>query len=357
MAAALSLLVALAGCGRSDQPDIPHRQAADSGFTVGLLFPDNQATRYKEFDGPLIEKRIKELCGNCSVVEANAQGDASTQRRQVDTMLVNGVDVLVLGTVHAPPLRRSVEKARDAGVPVVSYDRLADGPISGYVSFDEYATGRIEGEALAREMRRRASGDQIVWLDTVLPSTYRDAGRVAGALSALEGTAGVAAEAVIGSLHEQDSYTAMAAAIVSLGPDNVDGVYAINDVVAAGAIDALKNAQVTSLPPVVAQDAELPAVRRIVRGEQYMTVYKSYRQQANAAAEMALTLARGEELDGMAETAVSNSTDAGIPAVLLQPIPVTAKSIKDTVVRDGVYTVKQICTPKLEKACGKIGLR
>ncbi|MER6616422.1 sugar ABC transporter substrate-binding protein [Streptomyces xantholiticus] len=356
MVAAVSMFVTLAGCGQADQPDVPHRKASDGGFTVGLLFPDNQATRYENFDGPLIEKKIAELCGACSVVDANAQGDVSTQRRQVDTMLVNGVDVLVLDRVDGPSLRRSVQKARDAGVPVIAYDRLADGPVSGYVSFNDYAVGRIQGEALLRGMGRRASGDRIVWLDATVPSSAWSTPRVEGALSVLKGKVDIAEEYTIGSLNEQDSYVAMSAAVVSLGPENVDGVYALNDVIAAGAIAALKNAHVTALPPVVGQDAELSAVQRIVKGEQYMTAYKPYGLQANAAAEMAVALGRGEKPHGISETTVGNATDKGIPAVLLEPVPVTANSIKNTVVKDGVYTVKQICTPKLAEACRKAGL-
>ncbi|MEV4331923.1 substrate-binding domain-containing protein [Streptomyces sp. NPDC049597] len=356
MAAAVSLSVALAGCGQTDQPDVPPRKTSDTGLTVGLLFPDNEATRYENFDGPLIAEEIRRLCGACSVVDANAHGDVSTQRRQVDTMLVNGVDVLVLDTVDGPSLRRSVQRARDAGVPVIAYDRLAEGPVSGYVSFDDYAVGRVQGEALIRGMSRRASGDRIVWLDATVPSSASLPPRVEGALSALEGKADIAEEYTIGSFNEQDSYVAMSAAVVSLGPDRVDGVYALNDVIAAGAIAALKKAHVTALPPVVGQDAELSAVQRIVKGEQYMTAYKPYGLQAKAAAGMAVALGRGEKLRGIAETTVSNATDRKIPAVLLEPVAVTANSIKNTVVKDGVYTVEQICTPKLAEACRKAGL-
>ncbi|MGX1135132.1 D-xylose transport system substrate-binding protein [Streptomyces glaucescens] len=351
-----SVCLALTGCGRGDQPAMPPRETSDDSFTVGLLFPDNEATRYEDFDRPLMEKRIRELCGACSVVDANAQGDVSTQRRQLDTMLVNAVDVLVLDPVDAPSLRRSVQKARDAGVPVVAYDRMADGPVSAFVSVDDHDIGHLQGEALLREMNRRADGDRIVWLDAVLPSSAFDTLRIRAALSVFEGKADIAEEYRIGSGSEQDAYVAMSAAVVSLGPENIDGVYTFNDVVAAGAIAALRRANVTSMPPVVGQDAELPAVRRIVAGEQYMTVYKPYRLQANAAAETAVALVRGKKPQEIAETTVSNATDTRIPAVMLDPVSVTAETIENTVVADGVYTVEQICTPELEDACRKAGL-
>lgn len=87
-----------------------------------------------------------------------------------------------------------------------------------------------------------------------------------------------------------------------------------------------------------------------------MTVYKPFTEEAEAAAEMAVALGRGEPLDRVAEEEVANGTFETIPAVLLSPIPVTVDDIRDTVVRDGALTVGQICTPKYETACERAGL-
>jgi D-xylose transport system substrate-binding protein len=110
------------------------------------------------------------------------------------------------------------------------------------------------------------------------------------------------------------------------------------------------------LPPVVAEDAELSAVQRIVTGEQYMTVYKPYGAEADTAAEMAVALGRGGNLDGIARTTVDSFTTKGVPATLLAPVPVTAENITSTVVADGMYAVRQICTAELAAACRSAGL-
>lgn len=355
-ATAISMTLVLAAC---EQTGPPHSAPGNGGFTIGVLMPDNNVTRYQTFDKPLIEKRIKELCSACAVEYANAQGDASTQRRQLNTMLINGARVLIFDPVDPGALRRSVQQATDAGVPVIAYDRLADGPISGYVSYDDYAIGLLQGKALLQGMGKKAHSGQVVWLDDRIPTSSRFlSGRLRGAMSVLEGRVRINTDQGIAIVvpNTQDAYAAMSAAIASLGPNAIDGVYAVDDVVAAGAISALKAARVAPLPPVVSQDAELTAIQRIVSGEQYMTVYKPYGPEAEAAAEMAVAVGRGKSIDGIAKTTSSNNTTKDIPTVLLTPLSVTAKNVKSTVIKDGMYTTKQICTPELTKVCRSAGL-
>ena len=88
-------------------------------------------------------------------------------------------------------------------------------------------------------------------------------------------------------------------------------------------------------------------------GEQAMTIYLDIRAQAEKSAELAVALARGEKPP--APTKVNNGP-ADIPAFLLDPVPVNKERIKDTIVKDGFYTVAQICTPDAATACKAIGL-
>src|SRR5665647_1247074 len=129
----------------------------------------------------------------------------------------------------------------------------------------------------------------------------------------------------------------------------VIGVGAANDGTAAGAISAMRAAGLDPVPPVTGQDAELAAVQRIVAGNQYMTVYKAISQQARMAAELAVRLLRGELPVGTARV-------EGVPAVLLTPVAVTRDNVASVIVRGGVLTVEQICTPAYRQACLDIGL-
>ncbi len=150
----------------------------------------------------------------------------------------------------------------------------------------------------------------------------------------------------------------MATAIRQLGASNIAGVYSANDGMAGGVIAALKDAGLTTLPPVTGQDAELPAVQRIVTGEQYMTVYKPYRDEAAAAAEMAVKISQGRTIEyaALAMNRSSNATTHDIPSHLVPVRPMTKKSIQSTVIKDRIYTVRDICTAKYRAACQAIGL-
>ncbi|MEV1085394.1 substrate-binding domain-containing protein [Streptomyces sp. NPDC050211] len=349
--AAAATAAALAACGEGAGND----SGGGNRTKIGVLLPDSTTARWETNDRPLLDGRIKELCDECTVEHANAKGDVAIQQAQMDSMLAEGVDAILLAAVDARSLRPTVAKADEAGIPVIAYDRLAEGPISGYASFDGEEVGRLQGTALLKAMGDRESGDQIVMMNGD-PSDPNAVSFKAGALSVLEGRVEIAKAYDTPQWRTEVAHMNMSGAISALGADNIDGVYAANDGLAAGSIAALKANKVDPLPPVTGQDAELGAVRRIVADEQYMTVYKPFAPEASAGAALAVAAARGESLDRIATDKVTTSSGSTVPAVLLTPVSVTIDTIEDTVVKDGVYTIQQICTPQLDAACTKAGL-
>jgi D-xylose transport system substrate-binding protein len=149
----------------------------------------------------------------------------------------------------------------------------------------------------------------------------------------------------------------MQQALTALG-GRVDGVYAANDGMGGGAIAAMKAANLSPLPPVTGQDAELAAIQRIIQGEQYMTIYKAIQPQAEAAAQLAYALLTRQPVPDtqMGGRTVYNGS-IEVPAILLAPVPVTRANVRDTVVADGFWTVEQICTPPFAKSCIEAGLQ
>ncbi|MGW1749623.1 sugar ABC transporter substrate-binding protein [Streptomyces sp. NPDC002092] len=330
-------------------------KAGSGSFTVGLLLPSRSVPRWEHSDRPLIDKRLKELCPRCTMEYANAEDDADRQRQQLTSMITAGVRVLILDAADAKALRSSIVEAHRAGVPVVAYDRLAEGPVSGYVTFDGAQVGRLQGEALLKAMDGRVKSSEVVMLNGD-PTSPNAAWFRKGALSVLAGKVSIGRSYDVQGWSTDDAHAQMSAAVAALGPDRIGGVLAANDAIAAGAVSALKSAGVRPLPPVTGQDADLDAVRRIVVGEQYMTVYKPFRAEADAAAAMAVALGRGDDLSKVATTTTDSPTTSRIPSVLLTPRAVTARSIEQTLVKDGVYTVDQICTRALRPACQRAGL-
>ncbi|WP_078947855.1 sugar ABC transporter substrate-binding protein [Streptomyces griseus] len=327
----------------------------DGGITVGVLLPGGGASRFGQFDKPLIEKKLKELCADCPAPSVAATPDPAVQRQQLESMITRGVDVLIIAAVDPALLRPSVEEAHRAGIPVVAYDRLAEGPISGYVTFDGAEVGRLQGEGLLKAMGDKAEGGQIVMMNgaTIDPNAgwYKR-----GALSVLNGKVRIGKSYDTVGWRPENAYANMTGAIAALGPDTIDGVLAANDSLGGAVISALNARKVRPLPPVTGQDADLVAAQRIVKGDQYMTVYKPFKRQADAAVKMAVALGRGDPVDSIATDTVDSPTTKDVPAVLLPSVSVTVGNIKDTLVKDGVYTIDQICTPNLRSACDKAGL-
>ncbi|GFH37834.1 substrate-binding domain-containing protein [Streptomyces pacificus] len=356
---AAAMAVSLAACGsakESGDNDAKTSAAKGDALTIGLLLPENQTARYEKFDKPLIEKKIDELTnGKAKLVYANAKQDATLQTQQVDTMITNEVDALIVDAVDSKAIAGGVKKAKDAGIPVVAYDRLAEGPVDAYTSFDNEEVGRVQGEALLEALGDKAKSGQIVMMNGSVTDPNAALFKK-GAHSVLDGKVNVGKEYDTKEWKPENANANMEAAISALGKDEIVGVYSANDGMAGGIITALKAGGFDTLPPVTGQDAEIAGVQRIVAGEQFMSIYKPYAPEAAAAAEMAVALAKGQSLDAIATSKVDSPTTEGIPSVLVPVVSLTKDNIADSVIKDGVYTAADICTAKFKADCDAIGL-
>ncbi|WP_128431031.1 sugar ABC transporter substrate-binding protein [Streptomyces cyaneus] len=357
--AAGAMAISLAACGSAEEAGGDNDSTATAkgdNIKVGLLLPENKTARYEKFDRPLIEKKVKELTNDkAEFLYNNAKQDANLQAQQVDTMITNKVDVLILDAVDAKAIKNSVQKAVDQGIKVVAYDRLAEGPISAYTSFDNEEVGRTQGEALLKGLGDKATKSSKIVMINGSVTDPNAAQFKKGAHSVLDGKVTIAKEYDTKEWSPDNANAEMEAAISAVGAKNIAGVYSANDGMAGGIITALKAADLTV--PVTGQDAELAAVQRIVAGEQYMSVFKSYPSEANAVAEMAVALAKGEKLDSIAKDKVSSDSAKDVPSALIPVVSLTTDNINDTVIKEGFYTVPEICTAKYKSACDKIGLK
>jgi D-xylose transport system substrate-binding protein len=346
-AAALSLLAAGCGATTTGGGTEGGDNSVEEGFRVGLLLPESKTARYEKFDKPYFEEALTDLCPECELSYQNADQESSKQQSQAEAMLTEGIDVLVLDAVDSEAAAQIVNQAKGQGVPVVAYDRLAEGGVDYYVSFDNHRVGEVQGEALLQALEEEGTADdgQIVMINGS-PTDPNAADFKAGAHQILDGQVEIGAEYDTPDWSPDRAQTQMDQAITSVGADEIVGVYSANDGMAAGVIAALKSAGVDELPPVTGQDAEIAGIQRVIAGEQYMTVYKAIRPEARTAAEMAVAAATGEEYDG-GEAELTEVEDGGgnmIPSVLIDPVAVTEENIEDTVVSDGFYTIEEICT-------------
>ncbi|MEU6949866.1 substrate-binding domain-containing protein [Streptomyces sp. NPDC046316] len=328
--------------------------AAQEEIKIGLLLPESKTTRYEKFDRPYIEQKIKELAPDAQIDYYNAAESATTQQQQVNTALAKGDQVLILDAVDSKSIQSSVQKAHDAGVKVVAYDRLAQGPVDAYVSYDNFKVGELQGQALLDALGDKAESGQIV-MHNGSPTDPNAAEFKAGAHSVLDGKVKIGKEYDTPNWDPNNANQQMSGAISALGKDNIVGVYSANDGLAAGIATALKASGINV--PLTGQDAQLDAIQRILLGTQTITVEKPYKPEADIAATMAVDLAEGKELpESLTPTTVKSGSGQEVPANLLTPIVVDKDNINDTVVKDGLYTVDEICTPEYQAACQEAGL-
>ena len=352
----LVLALAVGACGTNDDnksSDSGGSSGGSASGTVGLLLPESKTTRYEAFDHPLFEAKLKELCPDCKLLYANANQDATEQQSQAESMLTQGVDVMVLDPVDGKAAQAIVTKAKSQDVPVVSYDRLASGPVDYYVSFDNMRVGQLQGQALLKALGPDPKAGPIVMINGA-PTDPNAAQFKKGAHSVLDGKVNIGKEYDTPDWTPDKAQTEAQAAITALGKDKIIGFYSANDGMAGGISAAIQQAGFSKPPPLTGQDAELAGIQRIVAGQQTMTVYKAIKPEAEAAAAMAFALVKGEDYPEASDSVNNGSTD--VKSQLLTPVAVTQDNIKDTVVADGFYKVSQICTKQYAADCKKIGL-
>jgi D-xylose transport system substrate-binding protein len=351
-AVGLVALLAVGACGSAKQSGNSgsSKGSVGQGFKIGLLLPESKTARYEKFDRPYITQDVKRLCPKCSVVYDNANQDPNLQQQQVDSMLTNGVKVLILDAVDAKAISSSVGKAKGQSVKVVAYDRLAQGPIDAYTSFDNVQVGKMQGQALLTAIQKGGDAKRgpIVMINGS-PTDPNAGDFKKGAHSILDGKVTIGKEYDTPDWSPDQANTEAAGAFTALGARNVIGVYSANDGMAAGIAKAMQNAGVARGTPLTGQDAQIDGIQRILLGTQTMTIYKPIKPEAQNAAQMAVDLGSGKSPTG-------NQTVNGVPAQIITPIVVDKGNIKDTVVKDGFWSVSDICTGDVAAACKANGL-
>jgi len=359
-AVVLTIALVTAACSSSKKSNTATGSTGGSGGgqKIALLLPETKTARYETQDKPLFEAKVKDLCSDCEVLYSNADQDASKQQSQAEAALTNGAKVLVLDPVDSASAAAIANKAKQQNVPVIAYDRLINGaPIDYYISFDNEKVGKLQGQALVDKLKDAGDTSGKIVMINGSPTDNNASQFKAGAHSVIDNSGlTVAAEYDTPDWSPDKAQTEMDQSITNLGKDGFAGVYAANDGTAGGAIAAMKGVGVSPIPPITGQDAELAGIQRILTGEQYMTVYKAVKLEAEAAAEVAVAVAQGQKPSGDTVNTTVNNKQGDVPSVILTPVAVTKDNIKDTVIKDGFWTVAQICTADFKSACTAAGI-
>ena len=358
MVAAVSLLAA--ACQTTDNDSGGGGSSGGGDKKIALLLPETKTARYEAADRPMFEAKVKALCADCEIIYSNADQKADQQQNQADAALTNGAKVMVLDPVDSASAASIVAKAKAQSVPVISYDRLiTDADVDYYISFDNEKVGKLQGQALLDKLKGDGKSSGTVVMINGAPTDNNAKLFKAGAHSVLDSSSfKIGKEYDTPDWSPDKAQDEMEQAITALGKDGFDGVYAANDGTGGGAIAAMKSQGIKPADrPTTGQDAELAAIQRILAGEQYMTIYKPIRPEAEAAAELAVNLVNGDKAaaDALAKT-TENNGQKDVPSIIFDPVVVTKDNVKDTIVKDNFHPVDQLCSGAAASACQAAGI-
>ncbi|HEV7789561.1 MAG TPA: substrate-binding domain-containing protein [Pseudonocardia sp.] len=334
---------------------------AGGGAKVGVVLPDTASSaRYESFDRPLLDKALRAEGLDPDI--QNAQGDVQKFSALADGMINNGVKVLILDAPNTDVGAAVEKKAQAAGIPTIDYDRLNLGGSSDYyVSFDNTKVGALQGQGLVQGLAGK-QGAQVIEIEGAATDNngtlfYEGQQTVVGPMYK-SGALKLVASQRIPNWDNQAGGTTFEQFLTGNG-GKVDGVLAANDGLAGAVITVLKKTGQNGKAIVTGQDATPDGLQAILRGDQYMTVFKPISDEANAAAKLAGALAKGDKAGADAQaTASTQDTKANraVKSVLLTPILITKDKVKQ-VVDQGSVKASDICVSETQAACDQLGIK
>lgn len=320
----------LATCSGGQRPNIAGGEKdPERRIRIGFAMDALKQERWQK-DRDLFLARAAEL--GAEVILQTADGSDEAQMKQVESLLTQGIDVLVIVPHNAEVAGAMVEMAKKQGVPVISYDRLVRNSAPDlYVSFDNERVGELQAQYL---FDKQPTGNYILigGAPTDNNATLLRKGQLKVLQSAMDsGVIKVVTDQWAKEWLAEEALKHTENALTQ-NNNNVVAVVVSNDGTAGGVIEALKSQGLAGKVLVSGQDAELGALQRIIAGTQTMTVYKPISKLAPAAVEAAIALAKRDKLN---ITRTVNNGRIDVPSILIEPIPVDKNNIEETVIKDG----------------------
>ncbi len=356
IAAAMGLALALTGCGTGGGAP-----PAQPGVKVGVILPETATSaRYESFDKPLLDKALRAEGLEPDI--QNAQGDVQKFATLADGMINSGVKVLIIDAPNSEVGAAVAAKAKAQGIPTIDYDRLNLGGTSDYyVSFNNTTVGELQGQGLVNGVGAK-QGANIIEIEGA-PTDNNATLFYDGQQKIVKPKYDSGEYVLKGSQRIPDWNNQQGGVVfeqfLTANGGVVDGVLAANDGMAGAVITVLKKSGLNGKVPVTGQDATAEGLQSILRGDQYMTVFKPIDQEANATAKLAGALAKGDMAGADAQAKdVSNDPTGNrqVKSVLLTPVLITKDNVKQ-VVDAGFVKGSEICPADLAATCQQLGIQ
>ncbi|MFJ4057415.1 multiple monosaccharide ABC transporter substrate-binding protein [Streptomyces albogriseolus] len=351
-ATAVTLALALTACGQNSEGGSEEDKGGPEGATIGIAMPTKSSERWIA-DGDNVVKELESKGYKTKLVFG--EDDPDQQVSQIENMITQGVDALIVAAIDNKSLNNVMQQAKDADIPVVSYDRLILGTenVDYYASFDNEKVGQLQGTYIVEQLGLKDGSKKGPFNIELFAGSNDDNNTryfFQGAMNVLKPYIDKKQLVVKSGQTELNQVTTLRwdggtaqkrmddILTSAYRSDRVDAVLSPYDGISIGILSALKSDGYGSkdkpLPVVTGQDAEVASVKSIISGQQSMTVFKDLRELAKVASNMVDALLN----DKKPETNDTKSYDNGakvVPAYLLEPVAVDKDNYKKALVDSG----------------------
>lgn len=332
------LMICLTACGKQSESQVEESDLDTERVHIGITFDSFVLDRWLR-DRDVFVSTARKLGAEVDV--QNAGGDVEKQQKQIEKFVEEGVDTIVIISVDSYALKEQVDKARKAGIKVISYDRLIqETPTDLFITVDSTQVGILMGQEIKKCL---PSGGKVVMVCG--PETDANSFAISEGfeMEIQDSNLELVKKTHVESWNPENGFAAVTEAFDAV--KEFDAVMCGNDGLAGYAIWALSEQQLAGKIVVVGQDADLEACQRIVEETQTMTVYKPIEELARMAAGYAVKLAEGEDLseDELIHGAVKSiNTGEQVLYCGLTPVAVTKENMDEVIIESGFHLRNEV---------------
>ena len=330
------------------------KPAGGAGALVGVAMPTKDLQRWNQ-DGSNMKAELE--AAGYEVDLQYASNDVQTQVSQIENMMSNGCQILVIASIDGSSLGEPLSQAKEAGIPVISYDRLLmnSDAVSYYATFDNYMVGQKQGEYLVEALGLdTATEPKNIELFTGDPADNNCNFFFGGAMDVLqkyidEGKLVVKSgqtafeQVATANWDSEKAQNRMDTIIAGNYSDGtvLHAVLCSNDSTALGVENALASSYTGEYPIITGQDCDIANVKNMLADKQAMSVFKDTRTLATQVVKMVDAVMQGGEAEINDTTSYDNGTGI-IPTYLCEPVVVTIDNYKEMLIDSGYYTEDQL---------------
>ncbi|MFD7706603.1 multiple monosaccharide ABC transporter substrate-binding protein [Streptomyces sp. NPDC059785] len=357
IASTATLALTLTACGQNSEGGSEEDKGDAKGGTIGISMPTKSSERWIA-DGANVVKDLEAKGYKTKLVYGEDEPDQ--QVSQIENLITQGVKALIIAAIDNKSLNNVLQQAKEADIPVISYDRLILGTedVDYYASFDNEKVGKLQGQYIVDKLGLE-DGKGPFNIELFAGSNDDNNTRYFfnGAMSVLKPYIDDKKLVVQSGQTDLNKVTTLRwdGATAQRRMDDiltksyksakVDAVLSPYDGISIGILSALKSdnygTKSKPLPVITGQDAEVASVKSIKGGQQTMTVYKDLRKLAQVATDMVDAVLN----DKKPEVNDTKSYDNGskvVPAYLLEPVSVDKSNYEKVLIDGGYYTADDL---------------